>query len=366
MQKTVLITGGAGFIGSSFVELLLKKYPEYIIINVDALTYAGNLHNLDDVEAKFGKTSDKQRYYFVKADIAKWDEVEPVFEAFKIDSVVNFAAESHVDRSIISSEPFLRTNIIGTQVLLDLSRKYAVQRFVQVSTDEVYGSLGSEGKFLETTPLAPNSPYSASKASADLLIRSYIETHKMECLITRCCNNYGPRQFPEKLIPLMINNAINLKSLPVYGEGINVREWIYVDDHCEGINTVMHEGSSGEIYNIGSSVELKNIDLVKILLEKLACDVRAEKYPKLRELNKLKNAGKLFDLITYVKDRPGHDLRYAIDSSKIENELSWKASFDFEKGINQTIDWYLSNEEWIQDIMSKDYLNYYEKMYGNR
>ncbi|MFH1727503.1 MAG: dTDP-glucose 4,6-dehydratase [Pseudomonadota bacterium] len=366
MQKTILITGGAGFIGSSFIEIILKKYPEYTVLNLDDLTYAGNLHNLDDVVVTYGKSGDNKRYYFIKGDIAKWDEVEPIFKDFKIDYVVNFAAESHVDRSILSSEPFLRTNIMGTQVLLDLSRKYEVGRFVQVSTDEVYGSLGDEGKFLETTPIAPNSPYSASKASADLLIRSYIETHKMECLITRCCNNYGPRQFPEKLLPLMINNAVNLKSLPVYGEGINVREWIYVDDHSEGIETVLHKGKKGEVYNIGSSVELKNIDIVKILLEKLSCDERAEKFPKLRELNKLKNEGKLFNLITFVKDRPGHDLRYAIDSTKIENELGWKAKYNFETGINKTIDWYLSNEEWINNIMNKEYLTYYEQMYKGR
>ena len=350
-MKTILITGGAGFIGSNFVKLMLDKYPDYKIINIDALTYAGNLKNLEDIE-------DNENYIFIKADIRDREKIEEIFETYDINMVVNFAAESHVDRSIVEPEIFLTTNIVGTQTLLDIAKKhwkvspedkYCKEyrdgvKFLQVSTDEVYGDLGKTGLFTETMPLLPNNPYSASKASADMIVRSYYETFGMPINITRCSNNYGPYQFPEKLIPLMINNALNNKTLPVYGDGKQIRDWLHVKDHCIAIDTVLHKGKTGEVYNVGGNNEKANIDIVKLII---------------------KNLGKSEDLITYVKDRPGHDRRYAIDNTKITTELGWKPSYTFEEGIKETIDWYLNNLEWIENIVSGDYRKYYESMYGN-
>jgi dTDP-glucose 4,6-dehydratase len=333
----ILVTGGAGFIGSNFIKYMLKEYNDYKIINLDKLTYAGNLENLKDVE-------NNPNYTFVKGDIADREVVEKIFSD-GIDYVVNFAAESHVDRSIEDPAIFLKTNILGTQVLLDAAKKYGVKKFLQVSTDEVYGSLGETGYFTEQTPLSPNSPYSASKASADLLVKAYHHTYGIPVNITRCSNNYGPYQFPEKLIPLMIINALHDKELPVYGDGLNVRDWLYVEDHCRAIDLVLHKGRIGEIYNIGGNNERTNIEIVKIIL---------------RELNKPET------LIKYVKDRPGHDRRYAIDSSKIQQELGWKPIYDFGEGMQKTIKWYLDNQEWWSKIITGEYQEYYEKMYGNR
>lgn len=334
----ILVTGGAGFIGSNFIRYMLKKYPHYYIINLDKLTYAGNLENLKDVERN-------PHYKFVKGDITNKALVEKIFDDEKIDSVVNFAAESHVDRSIDDPYVFLMTNVLGTQVLLDASLKHSVKKFLQISTDEVYGSLEETGYFTEQTSLSPNSPYSASKASADLIVKAYHRTYGLPINITRCSNNYGPFQFPEKLIPLMIINALNDKELPIYGDGLNVRDWIHVEDHCRAIDIVLHEGVIGEVYNVGSSCERKNIEIVKLIL---------------KELRKPET------LIKYVKDRPGHDRRYAIDSSKIQRELGWKPEIDFLDGMKQTIKWYIENKEWWQRIISGDYKFYYEKMYANR
>ncbi len=342
-KKTYLITGGAGFIGTNFIKYMLDGYAGKLsVINFDALTYAGNLKNLDGLE----KNAD---YRFVKGDISDVSDVEKIFAGHKkIDHVVNFAAESHVDRSIMDSSPFVQANIKGVQVLLDAARKHGVERFLQVSTDEVYGSLGETGLFTEETPIAPNSPYSASKAAADLLVRSYYHTHKMPVLTTRCSNNYGPYQFPEKLIPLMIANILNKKPLPVYGKGANVRDWLYVTDHCSAIDAVLHKGKCGEVYNVGGNNEWKNLDIVHII-----CDILAKKgFPGGR------------DLITYVSDRPGHDLRYAIDSSRMQRELGWKPSVEFEAGIELTIDWYLNNRPWWEDIISGEYKKYYETLYA--
>ncbi|WP_159885957.1 dTDP-glucose 4,6-dehydratase [Paenibacillus puerhi] len=333
----VLVTGGAGFIGSNFVMYLLKKYPEYQIINIDALTYAGNLENLTSVQ-------NNPNYRFVKADITDSIEIEALFQK-GIDIVVNFAAESHVDRSITDPQIFLKTNIFGTQVLLDAAKKYGVKKFVQVSTDEVYGSLGETGLFTEETPLAPNSPYSASKAGGDLIVRAYHETYGMDVNITRCSNNYGPYQFPEKLIPLIIANALADKPLPVYGDGLNVRDWLYVEDHCSAIDLVLHKGVSGEVYNIGGNNERTNIHIVQTILKEL---------------------GKPESLIQYVKDRLGHDRRYGIDAAKITRELGWKPEYHFESGIKATIQWYLDNQDWWQRIRSGDYQAYYEKQYSDR
>ena len=310
----VLVTGGAGFIGSNFVKFMLNKYSDYKIINLDALTYAGNLENLSDVE-------NNSNYQFVKGDICDISLVDNLFRE-GIDYVVNFAAESHVDRSIENPGIFVQTNIMGTQVLLDASKKYGVKKYLQVSTDEVYGSLGATGYFTEETPLAPNSPYSASKASADMMVRAYHETFNLPVNITRCSNNYGPYQFPEKLIPLMISNALEDKELPVYGDGLNIRDWLHVEDHCSAIDLVLHEGISGEVYNVGGNNEKTNIEIVKLIL---------------------KNLSKPETLIKYVKDRLGHDRRYAIDSSKIQNELGWKLKYNFEAGILETIKWYIRN-----------------------
>ena len=337
----ILVTGAAGFIGSNFVYYELEKHPEDEIIALDLLTYAGNLKNLDSCK-------DNQHFKFVKMDIRDRENIYKLFEEEKFDIVVNFAAESHVDRSIKDPEVFLRTNIIGTEVLMDASLKYGVKRYHQVSTDEVYGDLPLEAVdsfFTETTPLHTSSPYSASKASADLLVMAYHRTFNLNMTITRCSNNYGPYQFPEKLIPLMINNARHDKSLPVYGEGLNVRDWLHVYDHCAGIDLVMRKGRNGEVYNIGGHNERHNIDVVRTIL---------------KELNKPES------LITYVTDRKGHDLRYAIDPTKIETELGWKPKYNFETGIKETIEWYMNNQEWMDDVTSGDYMNYYEKMYGDR
>lgn len=347
-MKNILVTGGAGFIGSNFVKYMLETY-EYNIINIDSLTYAGNLENLKEVE-------NNPRYTFVKGDIRDREILDTIFKEHDIDTVVNFAAESHVDRSIEDPEIFLSTNILGTQALLDTAKKYwkvnpedkhcrlfkEGVKYLQVSTDEVYGTLGKEGMFTETTPLAPNSPYSASKTGADLIVRAYHETFGMPINITRCSNNYGPYQFPEKLIPLMINNCLKGKELPVYGDGMQIRDWLHVKDHCTGISTVLHKGKIGEVYNIGGNNEKANIEIVKLIIS---------------------NLGKSEDLIKYVQDRPGHDRRYAIDNTKITTELGWSPSYTFEQGIKETIEWYLANEEWMEKIVSGDYMKYYEEMY---
>ena len=349
-MKTILVTGGAGFIGSNFVKLMLEKHPEYKIINIDALTYAGNLENLKDIDSN-------PNYKFIKVDIRDREKIEGIFNNNDITSVVNFAAESHVDRSIEEPEVFLTTNIIGTQVLLDTAKKYwkvnpsdkyckeykPGVKFLQVSTDEVYGALGETGMFVETMPLMPNSPYSASKASADMIARAYNETFGMPVNITRCSNNYGPYQFPEKLIPLMINNCLKEKDLPVYGDGMQVRDWLHVSDHCSAIDTVLHKGKDGEVYNIGGNNEKANIFIVKLIISTL---------------------GKSDNLIKYVKDRPGHDRRYAIDNTKITTELGWEPAYTFEQGMKETIQWYLKNTKWIENIISGDYANYYDEMYS--
>lgn len=350
-MKTILVTGGAGFIGSNFVKLMLDKHPEYKIINIDSLTYAGNLENLKDIDAN-------PNYEFIKVDIRDKEKIEEIFKSNDINSVVNLAAESHVDRSIEEPEVFLTTNIIGTQVLLDTAKKYwkvnpndkyckeykQGVKFLQVSTDEVYGALGETGLFVETMPLMPNSPYSASKASADMIVRAYNETFGMPVNITRCSNNYGPYQFPEKLIPLIINNCLNEKDLPVYGDGMQVRDWLHVSDHCSAIDTVLHKGKDGEVYNIGGNNEKANIEIVKLIINTL---------------------GKSEILIKYVKDRPGHDRRYAIDNTKITAELGWEPAYTFEEGMKETIRWYLENTEWIENIISGDYANYYDTMYSS-
>lgn len=341
MKKTIIVTGGAGFIGSNFVFHMLKKYPDYRIICLDKLTYAGNLSTLKDV-------MDKPNFRFVKLDICDREGVYKLFEEEKPDIVVNFAAESHVDRSIEDPDIFLRTNILGTAVMMDACRKYGIERYHQVSTDEVYGDLPLDRPdlfFTEETPIHTSSPYSSSKASADLLVQAYNRTFGLPVTISRCSNNYGPYHFPEKLIPLMIANALNNKPLPVYGEGLNVRDWLYVEDHCKAIDLIIHNGRVGEVYNIGGHNEMKNIDIVKIIC---------------KELNKPES------LITYVADRKGHDMRYAIDPTKIHGELGWLPETKFEDGIKKTIKWYLDNREWWETIISGEYQNYYEKMYGDR
>ncbi|MFA5929108.1 MAG: dTDP-glucose 4,6-dehydratase [Candidatus Margulisiibacteriota bacterium] len=339
--KTILITGGAGFIGSNFLRYMLPKYPEYSLINFDALTYAGNLENLTEVEKA-------ANYRFLKADITDRTAVEKVFLDHNPDIVVHFAAESHVDRSINDSSPFVRTNVLGTQILLDVARQSwkgdSAKRFIHVSTDEVYGSLGATGYFTELTPLAPNSPYSASKTGSDLLVRAYFETYGFPGIITRCSNNYGPYQFPEKLVPLMISNAMTDKALPVYGDGLYVRDWLHVLDHCRAIDTVLHLGQPGEVYNIGGNNEWKNIDIVKLIL---------------KILNKPES------LISYVKDRPGHDRRYAIDAGKIKKELGWEPKYTFEQGISETISWYQNNRAWWEKVKTGEYLEYYKQHYGH-
>ena len=338
---TIIVTGGAGFIGSNFIFHILAKYPDYRIICLDKLTYAGNLSTLAGV-------MDNPDFRFVKADICDREAVEQLFAEEHPDIVVNFAAESHVDRSIEDPGIFLQTNIMGTAVLMDACRKFGITRYHQVSTDEVYGDLPldrAELSFTETSPLRPSSPYSSSKASADLLALSYKRTYGLPVTISRCGNNYGPYQFPEKLIPLMISNALQDKALPIYGSGENVRDWIYVDDHCKAIDIIIHKGRVGEIYNVGASCEMPNIDIVKLICKEL---------------------GKPESLITHVTDRKGHDMRYAIDPTKIYNELGWLPETKFADGIKKTIKWYLENRKWWEDIISGEYKNYYEKMYGNR
>jgi dTDP-glucose 4,6-dehydratase len=321
-MKTILVTGGAGFIGSNFVRYMLEKYNSYKIINMDVLTYAGNLDNLREIESNLN-------YEFFRGDITSNSDIESIIQ--RVNMVVHFAAESHVDRSIEGPEVFVTTNVLGTQKLLNYSKKYNIEKFVHVSTDEVYGALGKTGFFTEDTPLAPNSPYSASKTGSDLMVRAYCETFNFPGVITRCSNNYGPYQFPEKLVPLMISNALQDKALPVYGNGMNVRDWLYVEDHCSAIDTVLHKGTIGEVYNIGGNNEWHNIDIVKLIL---------------------KEVGKPESLIKYVKDRLGHDHRYAIDATKIKDELGWEPSIQFPEGIKKTIKWYLDNTEWIERIMN--------------
>ena len=340
MTTTLIVTGGAGFIGSNFVLMLAEDRPDVNIVNLDALTYAGNLENLTALEGKHG-------YTFVSGDICNAEDVRRAFdEAAKLGgdvSMIHFAAESHVDRSIASGLPFVETNVCGTQVLLDVCRERGVERFVHVSTDEVYGSLGATGFFTEQTPLQPNSPYAASKTASDLMVRAAIETHKFPAMITRCSNNYGPYQFPEKLIPLMIANAQEDKPLPVYGDGMNIRDWLYVRDHCEAILKVFEEGKLGEVYNIGGHNEYPNIDIVKRILL---------------------GVGKPESLITYVEDRKGHDRRYAIDAKKIEDELGWTPRYTFEEALPLTIKWYQENDTWLQRVRSGAYRDYYAAQYG--
>jgi dTDP-glucose 4,6-dehydratase len=334
----LLVTGGAGFIGSNFVHHMIRLHPEDIVVNYDLLTYAGNLENLKDIE-------NAPNYHFVHGDIRNRELLEYIIDQFKIDTVVNFAAESHVDRSITEPDIFVKTNVLGTQTLLDVARAKNVNKYLQISTDEVYGSLGSDGYFTETTPLAPNSPYSASKASADLMVRAYYETYGMNVNITRCSNNYGPYHFPEKLIPLVITNALEGKELPVYGDGKNIRDWIYVEDHCAAIDLVLRNGRPGEVYNVGGHNEKRNIYIVELIVDTL---------------------GKSRDSIKHVTDRLGHDRRYAIDPTKIETELGWKPRFTFETGIKETIQWYLDHEDWWRKIKSGEYRDYYKKQYGTK
>lgn len=352
MNKTMFITGGAGFIGSNFIRYILNHTGSIKVINLDKLTYAGNLENLKDVEKD-------SRYTFIKSDICSSEEIAVIFKEFDIDYVINFAAESHVDRSILDPELFVRTNVLGTLNLLNTAKQYwekgnsfkRGKKFIQVSTDEVYGSLGEKGYFTEATPLNPQSPYSASKAAADMLVKSYYCTYKMPVNITRCSNNYGPYQFPEKLIPLIIHNAMNKRPLPVYGDGLNVRDWLYVEDHCIAIERVLEFGVPGEIYNIGGSNERTNIDIVSTIIRQL---------------------GKRFDssindgLIRFVADRKGHDRRYAIDASKIRSQLGWEPLTCFDEGIRKTINWYLENQDWLNNVTSGDYQRYYKKLYGEK
>lgn len=337
-MNNLLVTGGAGFIGSNFIRYLLREYPDSIIINLDKLTYAGNLENLKTVE-------NNRNYTFIRGSICNKELLDYVLTKYRIDCVVNFAAESHVDRSILGPEVFVETNIRGAQILLDMARNHNIKKFVQISTDEVYGELGETGYFIEETSLAPNSPYSASKASADMLCRAYFRTYGLPVIITRCSNNYGPYQFPEKLIPLMIYKASENEKLPVYGDGTNVRDWIYVLDHCKAIDIVAKRGKDGEVYNIGGNSERQNIEIVRLIIDKL---------------------GKSEDLIQFVKDRPGHDKRYAMDISKIKRELGWKPEYSFEEGIEKTIEWYLENMEWVENCISGEYLEYYQRNYEGR
>lgn len=333
----LLITGGAGFIGSNFIRYMVAKHPQYDMVNLDKLTYAGNLENLQGIQ-------DSAHYAFVRGDIAD-DRLVADIMARGIDAVINFAAESHVDRSIESSRDFIQTNVMGTQVLLDAALRYKVKLFVQISTDEVYGSLGPTGRFTELTPLGPNSPYSASKTGADLLVRSYFATYGFNAIITRCSNNYGPYQFPEKLIPLFITNALESKPVPLYGDGMNIRDWIFVEDHCAAVDLVLHHGKAGEVYNIGGNSERTNIEITRTIL---------------RELNKPES------LIQYVKDRPGHDRRYAIDCTKICSELGWRQAYDFQTGMQKTIQWYLDNQAWWRRIKTGEYLQFYKRWYEDR
>jgi len=334
----ILVTGGAGFIGSNFIHYILNRYQDVRIINLDKLTYAGNLANLKDVAQKW----EGSRYFFVQADIADQQKVLATLKEYQIEVVINFAAESHVDRSIDNPYPFVQTNVLGTQNLLECARLVKVKRFIHVSTDEVYGSLSDCGKFCEDTPLAPNSPYAASKASSDLLCRSYYKTYAFPVIITRCSNNYGPYQFPEKLIPLTFLKAINDQPIPVYGSGQNVRDWIFVEDHCYGIDLVLQKGDPGRVYNFGGNAEKQNLEVVKTILDFL---------------------GKPHSLITFVQDRPGHDFRYAMDFSRAQKELGFSPQVDFKEGIARTLDWYQNNLDWIKNVQSGEYLKFMEKWY---
>lgn len=347
-SKTIIITGGAGFIGSHVVRLFVTKYPGYQIINLDALTYAGNLENLKDIESA-------PNYLFEKVNLLDTEELDRVFSSYQPDGVIHLAAESHVDRSILSPLDFVFTNVVGTVNLLNAAKKewksnMEGKRFYHISTDEVYGALGDTGFFTESTPYDPHSPYSASKAASDHFVRAYGDTYHLPVVVTNCSNNYGPYHFPEKLIPLFINNIINNKPLPVYGDGLYTRDWLFVKDHALAIDLVYHKGKTGATYNIGGFNEWKNIDLVKLL-----CRLMDEKLGRSR--------GTSEQLIIYVKDRPGHDRRYAIDASKINKELGWKPSVTFEEGLSQTIDWYLQNTEWLKHVTSGEYQNYYQKQY---
>ena len=337
-MRRILVTGGAGFIGSNFVRMVLSEHSDCFIVNIDKLTYAGNLENLAGFE-------NHPNHKFVKADICDGPTLEKIIDQYRIDAIINFAAESHVDRSITEPKVFVETNVTGTLTLLEATRDKKLERFIQISTDEVYGQLGPEGKFTEQTPLSPNSPYSASKAAADHLVKAFGHTWGVKCNITRCSNNYGPYQFPEKLIPLMINNALSDKELPIYGDGLYVRDWLYVYDHCTAVWKVLTEAHPGEIYNIGGCNEKANLEVVELILDYL-------KKPK--------------SLIKHVKDRPGHDRRYAIEAGKIITELGWRPSVSFEEGIKKTIDWYLQNQKWLSNVVSGEYQKYYKAMYSNR
>ncbi|MEJ7821983.1 MAG: dTDP-glucose 4,6-dehydratase [Chitinophagaceae bacterium] len=351
MEHTILITGGAGFIGSHLTRLFVNKYPEYEIVNLDKLTYAGNLENLKDVE-------DKSNYQFIKGDITDIDLVKNIFEKYKFSAVLHCAAESHVDRSISDPLAFVKTNVVGTVTLLQTAKEfwkadYNNKLFYHISTDEVYGSLGDKGFFIEETPYDPRSPYSASKASSDHFVRAFYHTYKLPTVISNCSNNYGPYHFPEKLIPLCINNILNNNPLPIYGKGENVRDWLFVEDHVNAIDVIFHKGKIGETYNIGGHNEWKNIDIIKELCRQMDKKLGREN-------------GSSEKLITFVKDRAGHDMRYAIDATKLKDELGWKPSLQFEEGLSKTIDWYLQNTEWLQHVTTGNYQNYYETQYHKR